>query len=72
MARYIAKNLVAASICEQVEDPRLSKGIVKREVVEVLSPGTALSERYLVQNDDYIYIKENTLLDNRSSYSVPK
>ena len=40
------------AICEQVEDPRLSKGIVKREVVEVLSPGTALSERYLVQNEN--------------------
>ena len=31
------------AICEQVEDPKLSKGIVKREVVEVLvgSPGAA-------------------------------
>ena len=29
------------AICEQVEDPKLAKGIVKREVVEVLSPGTA-------------------------------
>ena len=35
------------AICEQVEDPKLSKGIVKREVVEVLSPGTAIAEKYL-------------------------
>ena len=35
------------AICEQVEDPKKAKGIVKREVVEVLSPGTALSEKYL-------------------------
>ena len=30
------------ALCEQVEDPKLSKGIVKREVVEILSPGTAI------------------------------
>ncbi len=35
------------AICEQVEDPKLAKGIVKREVVEVITPGTALEERYL-------------------------
>ena len=38
------------AICEQVEDPKLAKGIVKREVVEVLSPGTAISDRYLDKN----------------------
>ena len=35
------------AICEQVEDPKLAKGIVKREVVEVVTPGTALSEQFL-------------------------
>lgn len=30
------------AICEQVEDPKLSKGVVKREVVKVLTPGTAV------------------------------
>ena len=35
------------AICEQVEDPKVSKGIVKREVVEVLSPGTAIADKYL-------------------------
>ncbi|SVC40245.1 uncharacterized protein METZ01_LOCUS293099, partial [marine metagenome] len=29
------------AICEQVEDPKKAKGIVKRDVVEVVSPGTA-------------------------------
>ena len=38
------------AICEQVEDPKKAKGIVKREVVEVLSPGTAISEKYLDDN----------------------
>ena len=40
------------AICEQVEDPKQAKGIVKREVVEVLSPGTALNENFLDQNDN--------------------
>jgi DNA mismatch repair protein MutS len=30
------------AICEQVEDPRQSKGVVKREVVKILTPGTAV------------------------------
>ncbi len=35
------------AVCEQVEDPKKAKGLVKREVVEVLSTGTALAEGYL-------------------------
>ena len=33
------------AICEQVEDPNLAKGIVKREVVEVVTPGTLISDQ---------------------------
>ncbi len=32
------------AICEQVEDPKLAKGIVKREVIEVVTPGTATTD----------------------------
>lgn len=35
------------AICEQVEDPKLAKGIVKREVVEVVTPGTITSDAAL-------------------------
>ncbi len=35
------------AICEQVEDPRLAKGVVKREVVEIASPGATLSDKLL-------------------------
>ncbi len=35
------------AICEQVEDPKLAKGIVKREVTEVVTPGTLASDRAL-------------------------
>ncbi|MGD8727219.1 MAG: hypothetical protein PVH40_06215, partial [Gemmatimonadales bacterium] len=35
------------AICEQVEDPKLAKGVVKREVVEVVSPGAVLAHEWL-------------------------
>ncbi len=47
---YLYKLLQAGyrvAICEQVEDPKTAKGVVKREVVEIVSPGTALSEQLL-------------------------
>jgi DNA mismatch repair protein MutS len=46
VARLVAKGRKVA-ICEQVEDPKKAKGIVKRDVVEVISPGTALSDSML-------------------------
>ncbi len=55
---YIAK-LVAeghkVAICEQVEDPKAAKGIVKREVVRVVTPG-------LVTDTDTLEPKENNFL----------
>lgn len=35
------------AICEQVEDPKLAKGLVKREVIRVVTPGTNLSTQAL-------------------------
>ena len=48
IARLIAKGYRVA-ICEQVEDPKLAKGIVKREVVRVITPGTILYESALAE-----------------------
>jgi DNA mismatch repair protein MutS len=42
---YIARLLkrgFRVAVCEQVEDPRTAKGVVKREVIKVLTPGTAV------------------------------
>lgn len=36
------------AICEQVEDPKLTKGMVKREVVQVITPGTYFEDDALV------------------------
>ncbi|MGI5998059.1 MAG: DNA mismatch repair protein MutS, partial [Lutispora sp.] len=43
---YISKlieNNYKIAICEQVEDPALAKGIVKREVIRIITPGTITS-----------------------------
>ncbi len=56
---YLPKLLSAdhkVAICDQVEDPRLARGIVRREVTRIVTPGTVL---------------ENTVLDSgRSNYLV--
>jgi DNA mismatch repair protein MutS len=44
---YIAKlieNGWKVAICEQTEDPKVSKGIVKREVIRVVTPGSVIEE----------------------------
>ncbi|MGH1363936.1 MAG: DNA mismatch repair protein MutS [Calditrichia bacterium] len=40
------------AICEQVEDPKKAKTVVKRDVVEVVTPGTALSDKILDRNSN--------------------
>ncbi len=51
------------AICEQVEDPKLAKGIVKRDVIEVVTPGVALSDKLLDhKKNNYllaIYVKSD-------------
>ena len=47
---YIAKLIKKGyriAICEQVEDPKLAKGIVERKVIKIITPGTALNEQLL-------------------------
>ena len=44
--RLVAKGYKVA-ICEQVEDPKLAKGIVKREVVRIVTPGTNIDMQAL-------------------------
>ena len=55
---YIAK-LVAfgekVAICEQISDPKASKGLVERDVVRIVSAGTVIEEDYLDQSkNNYI------------------
>lgn len=46
IARLIKEGFKVA-VCEQVEDPKTAKGVVKREVVRVITPGTVLESGML-------------------------
>ncbi|MFL5605359.1 MAG: DNA mismatch repair protein MutS [Gemmatimonadaceae bacterium] len=45
--RRLVQHGYRVAICEQVEDPKLAKGIVRREVVETVSPGVAFADDLL-------------------------
>ena len=63
IGRLIEKGYKVA-ICEQVEDPALAKGLVKREVVRVITPGTLIEPGLLPeQKNNYLcslYISETS------------
>ena len=47
---YLAKLVkagVRTAVCEQVEDPRFAKGVVKRDIVRVVTPGTLTEDAFL-------------------------
>jgi len=45
--RRLVQQGYRVAVCEQVEDPKLAKGIVRREVVETITPGAAYSDDLL-------------------------
>ncbi len=51
------------AVCEQMENPKLAKGIVKRDVTEIVTPGVAISDKLLDhKKNNYllsIYIEED-------------
>ena len=62
IARLIDKGYKVA-ICEQVEDPASAKGIVKREVIQIVTPGTLTAQSMLAEKENNylaaIYTDEN-------------
>ena len=53
--KYLPKLIEAGKnvvICEQIEDPKAAKGIVKRDVVEIVTPGTSTLESALQPSHD--------------------
>ncbi|SDF40818.1 hypothetical protein [Sporolituus thermophilus] len=56
IARLINKGYKVA-ICEQVEDPKQAKGIVRREVIKIITPGTVLSDVLLPdKSNNYLVV----------------
>ena len=57
------------AICEQVEDPKLAKGIVKREVIRVVTPGTNMDVQALDESRNN-YIMCVVYLEDRYGLSL--
>jgi len=52
---YISKLIekgYKVAICEQVEDPALAKGLVERDVIRVITPGTVIEDRMLEEGQN--------------------
>jgi len=59
------------AVCEQMEDPKMAKGIVKRDVVEVVTPGVALYDKLLdSKKNNYIASLFYYELKNVGFYSM--
>lgn len=57
------------AICEQVEDPKMAKGLVKREVVRVVTPGTNLDTQALDETKNN-YIMCIVYMEDRYGVSI--
>ncbi len=52
---YVAKLIergYKVAICEQMEDPALAKGLVARDVIRVITPGTVIEDKMLTENEN--------------------
>ena len=69
---YITKlieNGYKVAICEQVEDPKLAKGLVKREVTRIVTPGTNIDSMSLDENSNN-YLMSVFIYMNNIGFSV--
>ena len=57
IARLIAKGYKVA-ICEQMEDPALAKGLVDRDIIRIITPGTLIDSSMLEEGkNNYIHLR---------------
>jgi DNA mismatch repair protein MutS len=68
LTRLVSKGYKVA-ICEQVEDPKLAKGLVKREVTRIVTPGTNLNVQSLEESKNN-YIMCITYFQNNIGIAV--
>ena len=70
IGRLVAKGYKVA-ICEQVEDPKVAKGIVKRDVIKVITPGTYTDSSFVEETkNNYIMAIYIDLERNRCSLAI--
>ena len=66
IGRLIRKGFKVA-VCEQMEDPKTVKGVVKREVIRVITPGTVLNPHLLGEKENNFFI---SLYPNQRGYGL--
>lgn len=73
LSKLIDKGYKVA-ICDQVEDPKLAKGIVKREVTKVVTPGTFTDTDYIEAGSNNfmmsLYVRDNSVSITYVDYST--
>ncbi|MCJ7496861.1 MAG: DNA mismatch repair protein MutS [candidate division Zixibacteria bacterium] len=68
--KYLTKLLKAGKkvvICEQTEDPKKAKGLVKREIVEIITPGTITLDQALDSLENNYLV---SLLESKEKYGL--
>ena len=65
LSRLVEKGYKVA-ICEQVEDPKQAKGIVKREVIRIVTPGTNIDSMTMDETKNQ-YIMSSLMRDGMAS-----
>ena len=68
LSRLVSRGYKVA-ICEQVEDPKLAKGLVKREVIRVVTPGTNLNTQTLEESKNN-YLMSVAYMQDRIGVSI--
>ncbi len=76
LERYVTRLIKEGhkvAICDQVEDPKLAKGIVKREVTEVITPGTVMRATLLEEKRENLLagVKCSMIFAERPSAILP-
>ena len=66
IGRLIKKGFKVA-VCEQMEDPKTVKGVVKREVIRVITPGTVLNPNLLGEKDNNFFV---SLYPDQNGYGI--
>jgi DNA mismatch repair protein MutS len=69
---YLKKMLQAGfrvAVCEQVEDPKLAKGLVKRDIVRIVTPGTLTDDILLDAKQDNFLCAVNLTANSKAAIS---
>ena len=57
------------AICEQVEDPKFAKGVVKREVVRLVTPGTIIEGKAMQTKSNYFIASADLISKNEVAFA---